>query len=391
MIALASKFDPNGILRIASLLIVLAGACGGDDNPPGMGGTDAGRDAALDAGWSDAGPDSGPTEDGGGTDPDGAPAIDGGGGRDAGSEADANVGVDGGSPGDAGPGERDGGSESDSGTEPDSGITPDAGPGPDSGITLDAGPGRDSGITLDAGPGRDSGITLDAGPGRDSGITLDAGPGRDSGITLDAGPRRDGGAGRDAGTGADGGAMCGVGSVTVAAMCPEFRACGGSLPGRYCYRDVCLTHAEIVGGTTLGTCGLSDLTFRDFSGTIQGEVIFTDSRVSRMASMMFSGTIDVPARCIPIGARDCTAVESVLRMRFPATRCAMAPGSLAGCSCTIAYSWSDMTSTTYMARGNVIRTGSGRVYEYCVSSGQLRVRDETPLGAEPGLQSLESR
>jgi hypothetical protein len=178
----------------------------------------------------------------------------------------------------------------------------------------------------------------------------------------------------------DGGAACAPGTVRVANACPGFRACGGELSGRYCYADLCVTHDEIFPG--VAGCTTAMVAFREFRGSVRGEVSFEGARVRRDAEVAINGTLQFPAGvCTVMG---CDAIQRALQIRFPSATCRT---DSTGCTCDVAYTSSTRATEGYTTMGNTLRTESGRVYDYCVAEG-LRARDRTPSGAEPGIQSF---
>ena len=221
------------------------------------------------------------------------------------------------------------------------------------------------------------GTTADGG-----GTTADGG-----GTTADGGgTTTDGGTSADAST-ADGGMSCSPGTLQLMDTCPAFTACGGDVVGSWCYTDICITHAELIG--TLGSL-CPALTFTSSSGTVTGSVEFTDTMVTRQVTVHGEGTAHVPMACLSGVA--CSNLATNLSSVLPpglAISCADAAG---GCDCDFTYDSSVDESDTYDAAGDVITThpSSGdRTFDYCVETdGSMRFHETTTGGGEPGIQTI---
>jgi hypothetical protein len=250
------------------------------------------------------------------------------------------------------------------------------------GLALVLAVGCDDGTTpTDSGTGTDSGM-----PGTDSGMTgVDSGMGTDSGMTgTDSGP------GDDAGP-TDGGVVtgdCTAAPITIMATCPTFTPCGGSPSGAYCYTDVCITEAEVLGSAA-SVC--PTLMITSSSGSVTGRVEFlAGMMVSRMATTHVEGTVAVPPSCV-IGG--CGTVETLMNNALmPNGSATCTPAGGGACTCDIVLDANIDNTSTYTTSGNTLTVGaagSARTYDYCVESGgQMRFRETTAMAQEIGVQTL---
>jgi hypothetical protein len=165
--------------------------------------------------------------------------------------------------------------------------------------------------------------------------------------------------------------------VELPAACPALQECGGDPRGTWDYTGACIDDAV---DKLKGSCPTADV--QNPTGTADGWVQLDGQTVLRTISVSITATVVFPAECT--GGAECSAVQASLP---PGSTCT---GSGA-CSCTITNTYSISDSDTYSLDGNVVVTGGGARYAFCIQGDVL---DYTDRGEHPefhGTFSMKKR
>jgi len=172
------------------------------------------------------------------------------------------------------------------------------------------------------------------------------------------------------------------GVIHVEESCSGFSACGGALAGTaWDYSDLCVAESEIFGDE-LDICAGAAVEWVE--GTISGMVSFTAARVRRSGSGEVETMVTLPATCTAaIGG--CGVVEMLLAGEA-GLDASCQDGGAGGCACAIVTTVTIDQEDSYFIDGNVLYTGDGRAFEYCVAGDALSYVE---LGDDPELGIAE--
>jgi hypothetical protein len=187
--------------------------------------------------------------------------------------------------------------------------------------------------------------------------------------------------------------------ITFASNCNAVQPCGGALTGRWYYDNVCIE--DSIFSRIQSACGgASQTQILNRSGSVAGAVMFSSNQMARSVT----GTVDFTATttngvCVNgfMGLGGCAQLPSLLGNFGVQGTCALGlpdgGASTASCTCDLTFSFTDTANETYTTSGNVITTGSGRTFEYCVANTRLTYEETTPAGVmnptqDPGVSTL---
>lgn len=168
--------------------------------------------------------------------------------------------------------------------------------------------------------------------------------------------------------------------------CASFSPCGGDPKGTWTYSGGCLDALD------LSSCPNATITNPDVK--VKGQVTFSGSTtgtVARLVEISTSATLGIPQSCvnaIPIPAlQTCAGLQAALQLPppqgagFDTATCTAAAGPNGGCDCQVAKTTVEDSAGTFTANGNVITTGNGQTYSYCVSPASTLTYQEATQAA----------
>jgi hypothetical protein len=152
------------------------------------------------------------------------------------------------------------------------------------------------------------------------------------------------------------------GEVTFGAACDAVVPCGGTLAGTYdytggCMGDVFADFEELCPGIDPSGLALS----------VAGSLYFFGNELSRAVTTTISGTMVYPAACAELFG-GCDALETALASDLGTASCT---AGVAACSCELAGSKTDTSTTTFTVSGNTATTADGGSAELCVAGSEL--------------------
>lgn len=171
----------------------------------------------------------------------------------------------------------------------------------------------------------------------------------------------------------DGGGGPGNGAIQLG-NCPAFSACGGELDGAWTLDGLCIDD-----DMPFDTTECPGLTVVNTGGDVSGTLTFADGTLTSSVTSSITATLGIPSSCTM--GLSCAMIQGALAMSegLDTATCSSSAGG--GCTCTVGVLNSAMSSTTYTVDGDVVTTGDGDRFEYCVSGGTLRYSEldqETP-------------
>jgi hypothetical protein len=129
------------------------------------------------------------------------------------------------------------------------------------------------------------------------------------------------------------------------------------------------------------------VTWSDFTGTVNGSIVFDGGFVARDVHWTIAGTVSFPAAC---KTSTCSALENALLTVGLTASCSNAGQ---GCSCVLADNDYDTGTGPVTFDGGTLRVGpiAGRYYDYCVQGNALQYFETGTRVYEPGTVSSLSR
>jgi hypothetical protein len=204
-----------------------------------------------------------------------------------------------------------------------------------------------------------------------------------------------GGSGGGSG-GAGGGAACTPSAAPIildagcATALPSPGACGGALPGTWCYTSYCLNPAVLPAVTQV----CAGAYYSSVVGTVNGTTAFTGTAaagaVNRNATTSLAVSVDFPPSCYNVVLTDCPAIQGALAFAGITATCNTSTDGGCLCGRTLVDSLNETGS--YTTSGSVLNAtladGGVRTYEYCVQSNTMRYRETTANPAERSVGTL---
>lgn len=228
---------------------------------------------------------------------------------------------------------------------------------------------------------------------------LDAFTTTDTGLMRDAGPRDAGSdAPSDAGTvlpPIDGGNPFGDAGalgdppwvpltvLTDGSHCAALTPCGGDITGTWDVGGGCF---EVPLGAIMRCPGAR----ASGSGMSRGRVTFDGTIAHRVAQSEVDVQVTIPAVCAGF-VGGCAAIETQIQMSTPDAACTTEADS--SCLCQVRVTNVIDDTDAYTTSGNeIIGTGSGKHWAYCVTGDALSYQDTSSTGSrEPGIIDLARR